>query len=233
MSVKHYVSEELMSLHAELRHLKGCQLRYFSLTVLSAGIILGAKGVFQKPYPITFLAPLAVIIPCWLIFFDKATSITRITAYVRLLESILLGKRPEADYVGFENALKMFRATEDKESKLIPKIKFSDLKLEDYVNRLSPNTRHRYWTLHWWTFTILASICSILPFFLGIGFNPFYSPLALVPWVCIVAVTLSALFTLHVLINLGKCGENENVIHGKFSYDAMEKLWEKVFQTSI
>ena len=103
--------KEREQLRSELAFLKSCQIRYFELAIIAAGAVLAVVGQLgDKANPVVFLAPLVVVLPCWWVFFDKATTITRIVGYSRLLEGML--RRPGDDtfaYIGWENALAAFR----------------------------------------------------------------------------------------------------------------------------
>lgn len=108
-------------LRAELRQLKKCQLQYFLLTITGTGVLLRAGDIFSPgkdtmPAPYVYLLPLIIILPCWWTFFDKATTITRLVGYMRLLEDELAKKKPR--YTGYENALNRFRRVEDQGKKI-------------------------------------------------------------------------------------------------------------------
>src|SRR5262249_17478211 len=100
------VHKEVGALRDELRELKRCQLQYFTLTVTGTGAILGlariAGGNGTASVRVSALAPLTIILPCWCIFFDKATSITRIVGLLRYFEAQLRDHAEPRIYVGFE-----------------------------------------------------------------------------------------------------------------------------------
>ena len=85
------LQEEQKLLRNEISQLKGCQLQYFTLTVTGTATLFGLAAMSQNPMVIgvAFLAPLAIILPCWWIFFDKATTITRIVGYYRVIERMI------------------------------------------------------------------------------------------------------------------------------------------------
>ena len=117
------LSKERELLRAEIQTLKHCQIQYFAITITATGVVLGLAeklgGSVQKlgiepGRSLVYLAPLAIILPCWTIFFDKATTITRIVGYSRVLEQLLTGqaRAKNCKYVGWENALREFRKRE-------------------------------------------------------------------------------------------------------------------------
>jgi hypothetical protein len=78
------------SLRREVEFLKGCQLRYFLFSVTSVVGFIGFLRVDQssfrqieRAFPWIFLTPLLIVIPCWLIYFDKAKSIVGSSAFLR------------------------------------------------------------------------------------------------------------------------------------------------------
>jgi hypothetical protein len=108
--------QEQKTLRGELQQLKSCQLQYFTLTVTGTGGILGLSSLRQEPsmQVLSVIAPLAIILPCWWIFFDKATTITRIIGYYRLLERIVVPRGPiPYCFVGYETALAIYRRADD------------------------------------------------------------------------------------------------------------------------
>jgi len=100
-------------LKTELQTLKHCQVQYFAITITATGAVLGlAEKLGAGPGGgLIYLAPLVIILPCWTIFFDKATTITRIVGYSRILEHLLAGQCA-LSYIGWENALREFRRRE-------------------------------------------------------------------------------------------------------------------------
>ena len=85
--IKEYAIGEISALRQDLQDLKRCQLQYFTLTLTGTGAILGLAAIFSESFRgLALLAPLCVILPNWVIFFDKATTITRIVGYQRALE---------------------------------------------------------------------------------------------------------------------------------------------------
>src|SRR4030067_1704674 len=147
-------------LRSELAHLKDCQVKFITFSVTATAIILGMIGRSNLIFPTgarflsgeMWLIPLAVLLPAWWIFFDKATTITRIVGYFRLLEKIILGRSDGGNFFGWENALEEFR-------KQYTKDKFINLK--ELFKILSFRTTHRYWVIAYYIFFFLSLVCLI------------------------------------------------------------------------
>jgi hypothetical protein len=121
------LQKEKETLRNELIKLKECQVYYFWSSVTATGVILGLgskmgleKKVILRVFNILnitfdanmvhFLAPVLIILPCWLIFFDKATTITRIVGFYRIIEYKLLNiKDVRHEFIGWENSLYLLR----------------------------------------------------------------------------------------------------------------------------
>lgn len=147
-------------LRGELAHLKDCQVKFLTFSVTATAIILGMIGRSNLIFPTglkflsgeMWLIPLAVLLPAWWIFFDKATTITRIVGYIRFLEKIILGKADACNFLGWENALEEFRKQYTRE-------KFINLK--ELLMILSFLTTHRYWVITYYIFFFLSLVCLI------------------------------------------------------------------------
>jgi hypothetical protein len=204
---------ELSLLRGEIRDLKQCQVRYFSLSVLGTGAILGLTKVFpsQNLIGICYLTPLAIILPCWSIFFDKAHTITRIVGYVRLLEQELsFSYEPYFNsrfkFIGFERALKLYRDLEDN-----PK---ANVSLEEENAGAISATRHRYWNLNWLIFLLLSLFCCFLAI-LSTGLDATSIAMAVVSVMLLISPSM---FTFRILKRLRRaCIHNWN-----------EKFWRSV-----
>lgn len=215
-----FFNEELKLLREEIRELKKCQIQYFALSVTGTGAILGFSDV-----PVALLAPLAIILPCWMIFFDKAHTITRIVGYMKILERNLEGSRDDI-FIGFENALFKYREQESviishMKKKNTAKTKFTKT-LIYYLKRsalifmdiFTLSMRYRFWKLNWITFFCLSLICEI--FFLIKTVNlRFY---AFAP---LLIIFICAIYTLRIMVALER---------GKYSYEKCTEIWEKVLE---
>jgi hypothetical protein len=212
--------KEREQLRTELAFLKSCQIRYFELAIIAAGAVLAVAGqLAEKAKPVVYLAPLLVVVPCWWVFFDKATTITRIVGYSRLLEAML--RRPDQTmtfaYVGWENALAVFRLEQQ------PRLRKQ--KLADYRRGISLGFRHgltfkstqRYWIINWYTFLLLGVACWIVAWRSGMSAFSFEG---------LVAAAALILSTIHNLSVLG------HLVKGDYSYDGVQEIWRRVLQSS-
>lgn len=222
-------------LRNELLELKNCQVRYFSLSVAATGVLisLGIKLGSQSSPSSFYLAPLVIILPCWWIFFDKATTITRIVGYCRLLERMMvsiLSPSHEAHeayrYIGWENALGLNRKKQidEKPSKFLSHYanltkKYTKALWMGISRGLTLKTTHRYWVVNWYTFFILSVLCWIL----GSGV---WEADNIVQRLSSVKVVLSGIGILSSCVhNLYLLG---SLTHGKYSYDSNEDFWKRI-----
>jgi len=83
---------EYNALREELRNLKSCQITFLNISITTTGLLIGflEKSVGENTTSTIYLAPLVIILPFWLVFFDKATTITRIVGYMRILENFII-----------------------------------------------------------------------------------------------------------------------------------------------
>jgi len=158
-------------LRDELKFLKNCQVGYFTLSVGAGGAVLAfADNVSCNPsFSSVYLAPLLVIIPCWAVFFDKSTTITRIVAYLRLTEAVKKhGNAGPYEMLGWENSLSLFRKFELKKN--FP-LKENDTEHDNefaigFLKRIGQTflalifiTTQKFWTLNWWSFFSISLVC--------------------------------------------------------------------------
>ena len=207
---------EKENLRQELQSLKECQVRYFAVTITSAAAILGIGSQLGRPQDLTLLtlAPLLITLPCWWIFFDKATTITRIVAYVRVLEELIIAPA-EADqkYMGWERSLYVFR--EDLK-RLTPSERLRRLARGFRVALLyglTFRTTHRYWVINWYTFLGISLFCIVLSHS-RTGHNGFW-------------VVFLVLFCASSVFNLSVLGK---LIGGANSYDFNEASWRRLLK---
>lgn len=214
--------QEYNSLREELHHLKSCQVTFLTFAVTSTGILFGLV-LKSAPYPtfgIYYLFPLIVIIPFWWIFFDKATTITRIVGYYRILELLILGKKTSANYRGWENSLEDFRNKQNRNE--LPKIPKSSLKivLQRSIHLIIFRTTHRYWLLSFSVFFGISLICIFACVSnINLGVLRYSDKLAIV---CSIIITfITALWNIKVVWQL---------IYGKKSYQNNQMFCENVLQ---
>lgn len=193
---------EQTKLRAELAHLKDCQLRYYSLSVAATGVLvsIGTQLPPKSESSVYYLAPLLIVVPCWWIFFDKATTITRIVGYLRLLDDFFRhsNDRYAPRHLGWETALQLRRSDKEasRPSGAVEWTKGYKIALKEV---LPLKTGHRYWGFTWYTFFFLSATCLALAWLSsGPTFSKTY--LALVATSAIVFVT--TLYNLYLVGDL-------------------------------
>lgn len=202
-------------LRTELHDLKDCQVKYFTFSITSAGLLLGLAVNFASgglPRGTAYLFPLTILLPSWWIFFDKATTITRIVGYYRIIEKLILNTH-QANFTGWENALEIFREKQLK-GELKPK---RNIKEESQIRQIFDililRTTHRYWVVTYYTFLALSFLC------LGLSYTEVRNNRFLYFASFIVLITL--LWNFNVILQL---------ISGKHSYTTNEEFWEKILR---
>ena len=225
MSIEDTIRNEATLMRTELQELKRCQLQYFLASVGGTGLLFGLSDRFNDNPSIeamVFLVPLIIIIPCWWTFFDKATTITRLSGYSRCFIEDQLQQPTPSYYIGYENALAVLRYTEDNMTSddrmrynLDPRVT-----LAETFKLLRFQTRHRYWIINWYTYFILSVLCTILPLFMGIHYNPLENNLSFLVYACFIVVAVSAWYTLEVI---------KQLTLGRYGFDNFRRLWGIVY----
>jgi hypothetical protein len=215
MDTEKILLHEMDTLRQELRHLKDCQVRYFllSITAAASAIGLGIKLDANSYSSQLFLVPLIIILPCWWTFFDKATSITRIVGYYRILEQMVLHEGKH-HFFGWETSLSKFRSFQESNSSGAAPQK-NHAVFKNSIALLRMNTSHKYWVLNWYTFftlSILSLVLSVIS-----GSEPYLQFLAFF------LITLSAVANFRTVIEL---------VFGQLSFSAHEKTWENILNVS-
>lgn len=209
--------DERSDLRKELQFLKECQFKYFSLAVTITGLIVGIADKFASRLNDdrgVLLAPLLVVLPCWYIFFDKATTITRMVGYLTLLERIIAGDTGYR-FLGWENAVHRFRRGEASVPGLRTRLKVYWSGVWNGLQEFSSiRSAHRYWTLCWITFAGLTSAS------LWLGASSTSTRLFTVSTT--IGGTI-ALLTFLLLLQL---------VGGNYSYVAAVKKWEHYLSQS-
>jgi hypothetical protein len=214
------IRSEQCILRSELQELKKCQLQYFLLSIGATGAVFGfSEGShFEALNSLIHLTPLLIILPCWLTFFDKANTITRLTGYIRVfIEDQLILNCPT--YLGYENALDRFRTAEKKHK--FPKMHFE-------LSTIIYPTRHQYWKINWLTFLCLSFACCLYPYFtyfknLHFTFSD-HRFVFTVYGAFVVATIVSTIFSLRILCRL---------LFGRYSYENVKTFWDKVYADVI
>jgi len=199
-------------LRRELAHLKDCQIKFLTFSVTATGIILGMVGRSRMslsegpnfPTGNMWLLPLVVLLPAWWVFFDKATTITRIVGYFRILEKIILKKIVLSNFPGWERGLSEFRKIPTEE-------KINYIKL---LKILTLQTSNRYWVITYYIFLSLSSLCL----FVGWKQSP-----TVIKAIAGSAILISAIWNVYILWALSE---------GHCSYNTNEKKWKMLLQVS-
>lgn len=201
--------QEHGNLRQELHNLKSCQITFFSLAITSTGLLLGLGSHFiseRVPASLIFLSPLVIILPCWCIFFDKATTITRIVGYYRVLEQMIICRtNPAPNYIGWESALAKVRD-------------------DPARGKAAILLSHTYWIISWFTFGTLAALCltiSCVTFYAGLQKYPILTQNIVSPSI-VLAFVLSFIafgYTSYLAYHLSL---------GKHSYNHHELRWREI-----
>jgi hypothetical protein len=206
--------DERSDLRKELQFLKECQFKYFSMAVTVSGVLIGIAHHFHPPEVANrevLLAPLLVVLPCWLIFFDKATTITRMVGYLTVLEKIIITPGSYR-YIGWENAVFFARAAASAPG-VWSRLQAHGRGLKQGLKLLLYlRSAHRYWLFTWLTFGSLGVVS------LWLSANTTVSTLHRVS---IGLVVFTSIYTLLLLVNL---------VGGKYSYDAARARWEVILK---
>jgi len=227
--LKSMVNREIKALRDDLIELKRCQLQYFSLAITATGAIFGLTATLNNEFKgFALLAPLAIILPNWVIFFDKATTITRIVGYQRILEKQMCANEEIYNLQGYENSLSYFRANE---KDAWDKIRNEFIETRPPIRDVFLlKIRHRFWMLNFYTFALLSLTCCIgsyillsndgtdlyLPFGKGIYFpSTIWAIGALIVYIFCVVYTWSLVYSL---------------TRGKLSYECCALKWEKILR---
>lgn len=207
--------QERKALREELYNLKSCQITFLTTSITATGLLLGlVASLVPATYKgIAFFFPLIVLLPSWWIFFDKATTITRVVGYYRILESLILDNCIAENYVGWENSLRLFREMQ-KGGKLNPPENGEDVGFLDWIKEMIFfKTGHRYWIIAYYTFFALSAVCAgtslLLSDNLWIGLS------------LLILIIVSAIWNARMVWFL---------IHKKYSYDWNEDYWKQILK---
>lgn len=214
--VRELCYKEHATLREELHNLKKCQVQFLTFAVTASGAILGLVGKLGSASSLSagifYLLPLIILIPAWWIFFDKATTITRIVGYYRVVEQAILKPDSVKKFGGWENAL----ADSRKRSKLEYK---PEGRVLGFFKMMILATTQKYWLLTYYTFLILSLICILISY----SISP-RTQGALPDERIIMASSiflLSAVYNLRIVWML---------IWGRKSYEYNECLWRQILE---
>lgn len=208
--------DERADLRRELQFLKECQFKYFSLAVTVSGIIMGVADKFGDPTKDDrgiLLAPLLVVLPCWFIFFDKATTITRMVAYLTFLERAI-NQKNSTPYIGWENAISLYRSDAAQKQVLDRILTYWFGVYRGVLSLLAFRSANRYWLVSWLTFYGLGAAS------LWLNKAATASALFLFSGGLFAAIAISTFLLLAQLVG------------GSYSYIESARNWERVFTTA-
>lgn len=243
MSLDELVSQEMRSLREELRDLKGYQFRLVGVASVVTGFLLSLGRLrldpsqSAQPPESLYLLPLIVILPSWMIYFDKTKTITRIVGYYRILEAMLAQEARPRHFFGWERALGKFRKSSPNVVKRLNKARRrrtpANRRVQRFVLTMTLIQSQLYWTLAYATFIILAIICLWIPvrslypismYDLSSGFH--------LRWTAESFLSVSA--TLSTFYCAAFCGIIlARLTAGENSYDSMELVWKRVLRIRI
>lgn len=209
------MARERENLRNELQFLKNCQVQYFVLSITAAGAIAGFGKALEGNHSV-YLAPLLVILPCWWIFFDKGTTISRIVAYLRILEGLILSTKASAyTHCGWENALSLFR-TKEHEKSIPERAKHYLLGLVyGFWYGLTFHTTHTYWSINWYTFFGLGLSALWLS-------RPASNDSLVSSWT--IFLLLFCVTAIHNLSVLGR------LVKGSYSFEHNFRFWQAILK---
>jgi hypothetical protein len=152
-------------LRVELGQLKTCQNQAVLFGITGAGIVLGL--VKESPIagmePFLFLLPIMILLPFWLIFFDKGRTISRIVGFLRVQERLGMAKS-DSGATGWESAMNEYWEQKDlwdttEHKKVIARIN----------KEMGKNRKKLYTSIYWFTvyviFTALSLVCILISIF--------------------------------------------------------------------
>lgn len=196
---------EMPFLRQELHDLKTCQVAFLTTAFTVTGLILGLIPKLSDSglSSMVFLTPLVIILPAFCFFFDKARTITRIVGYYRVLERLLNSEQ----FPGWENALAMSR-----------KELGSDKKLKRFIRVMLMKQPHGYWSLAFYTFTLLSLLSLAIAWKLAASGR---MPFTLEIWILVLTSAVAACCLARNLYLIW------HLTVGKSSYEANFGRWAK------
>jgi hypothetical protein len=225
------LTHELMALRQELHNLKTCQITFLTLSVTATGGLLGLGTSFadQSILSLVALSPLVLILPSWWIFFDKATTITRIVGYYRILEKLVINRskseedKPDPDiknirFIGWENSLKKFREHQEHENPPCEE----EYKIKSFWSGIAElvilKTKNLYWVISFYVFLGLSALC--------VGLSLAKTLTGEIDWrLFSVGILAGIMFVVSFWWNVNRVWE---LIYGKHRYNCNEDIWTKV-----
>jgi len=106
--------DQFRDLRMELGHLKTCQNASIAVGITGSGIILALlkDGSFDNISCLLVFLPLLILFPFWLLFFDKARTISRIVGFLQIQE-LLMSRRSDLGLIGWQSAIERYHDMQD------------------------------------------------------------------------------------------------------------------------
>lgn len=107
---KNVALQEYSLIGDERRHLEETQLKYLSMSIAATALLFAYAATSLKPensliISLTFIVPIFLIVPVWVMFLKKAQRLTYLAGYEQIIESFLLNKISFFHF-GIENTIK-------------------------------------------------------------------------------------------------------------------------------
>lgn len=215
-----FCEKQLFSLRQELLHLKDCQVKFLTFSVITTGAIFGFIGKhgtenISFPFGFGWLLPLVVLLPSWWIFFDKATTFNRTVGYIRIIEKLILGQKSALNFLAWESALAEYRMTTFND------VKYSQLKerLKQIVNLLCFRIPRHYWILINYIFLLLTSFCCVASWLFSIA------SWEKIQWGTFIFACAAVAFSIFRNIRILR-----NLVWGKYSDNLNEERWNRILK---
>jgi len=230
MGNKERYYKERDMLREELHDLKNCQVTFLTFSITATALLL---SLIEKLSPtdsqaLFSLIPLVILLPSWCIFFEKATTITRIVGYSRILEMLIFNKKkPVMNFAGWETTLAEARNRGD-DYEVITKREvaklWGDLGIKNQLRFISKifgirPSYHRYWVLIYDIFCWLSWLCLVWSLILGLGYLRVHQ-LTLLAYIIPIAVT--------TYVSWSNMKTVYELMDGKYSYMANEHFLKKI-----
>lgn len=235
MNQHEFYERERASLREELHNLKGCQITFLTSSVTATGVILGiAASLISTPFhsfsfspkivSLIPLTPLIVLLPSWWVFFDKATTITRIIGYYRILEKLILQRCEAINFLGWENALGEFRKRQANGQLILPNEYKDNLRFSTFIKMFFLRTTHPYSVISYDTFFALSILCIVASITSIVSFK------IKTLLIFVIIILFVGLFLISAFWNVRALWR---IIYGRHSYDCNECFWNQVLETKV
>ncbi|MFA5401085.1 MAG: hypothetical protein WC169_08580 [Dehalococcoidia bacterium] len=212
---------EIRSLREELHNFKSCQITFLTFSVTATGILLGLGTILtsRSLLGLLFLFPLVFLLPAWWIFFDKATSITRIVGYYRILENLILGNYVAANFLGWENGLREFRKRQEHHELICTNITGCQWYHHKPYMSFNLRTINPFWCISYSAFLAISGLCVVVSLVIVLmDGNWAIIPLAAI---AVVLLLISAYWNGYTVLKL---------TYGKNQYNCNECFWKKILE---